>query len=70
MYNLNNRGNLGKFFLFIIFSALDIALIWILVTERYRSFLFTLVWIIIMTVFVAISGRQLLDDFMRWYHGE
>lgn len=63
--------NQVKFVAFIIYSILDIALMWLLVTGRYRGpFLFVLVLIIYMTVFVAISGRQLLDDFMRWYHGE
>ena len=63
--------NQVKFVAFIIYSILDIALMWLLVTGRYREpFLFVLVLIIYMTVFVAISGRQLLDDFMRWYHGD
>lgn len=57
--------------IFIICGILDIALIWLLVTGRYRGpFLFTLLLILYMTVFVAISGRQMLDDFRRWYHGE
>ena len=56
-------------FIFIICGVLDIALMWLLVTER-GPFLFTLLLIPYMTVFVAISGRQMLDDFRRWYHGE
>ena len=61
--------NQVKFVAFIICSVLDIALMWLLVTER-GPFLFTLLLILYMTVFVAISGRQMLDDFRRWYHGE
>ena len=61
--------NLTKFVAFIICSVLDIALIWLLVTGR-GPFLFTLVLIVYMTINVAVSGRQLLDDFRRWYHGE
>ena len=63
--------NLTKFVAFIIYGVLDITLIWLLVTGRYQGlFLSALVLIIYMTVFVAISGRQMLDDFRRWYHGE
>ena len=63
--------NLTKFVAFIIYGVLDITLIWLLVTGRYRGpFLFTLFLILYMTVFVAISGRQMLDDFRHWYHGE
>ena len=70
MYHWDHLDHLAKFFIFIFFSVLDIALIWVLVTERSRSFLLTLVFIMIITIFIAISGRQLLDDFMRWYRGE
>ena len=61
--------NLTKIVAFSIYGVLDITLIWLLVTGR-GPFLFALVLIIYMTVFVAISGRQMLDDFRRWYHGE
>ena len=63
--------NLTTFVAFIIYGVLDITLIWLLVTGRYQGlFLSALVLIIYMTVFVVISGRQMLDDFRRWYHGE
>lgn len=63
--------NLTTFVAFIIYGVLDITLIWLLVTGRYQGlFLSALVLIIYMTVFVVISGRQMLDDFRHWYHGK